>query len=78
MSKDGPSVADTRAARKDMQRLERQIARLTAAEEKLHAELAEVATDHQAVLRLDAELRDAVRRRESLEEEWLSAAELAE
>ncbi|MFI7588733.1 ABC-F family ATP-binding cassette domain-containing protein [Spongisporangium articulatum] len=72
------SAADVRAARKDMQRIERQMAKLSAAEEKLHARMAEQATDHEAVLKLDAELRDTVAQREQLEEEWLAAAELAD
>jgi hypothetical protein len=60
-----------------MGRLERQLARLEAQEAALHAALAEAATDHAAVLRLDAELRQLVTERSSLEEEWLTAAELA-
>jgi ATP-binding cassette subfamily F protein uup len=73
-----PSDAgEQRAARKEMSRLERAISRLQAREDKLHAELAEKATDHEAVLALDAELRDVVAERESLEEQWLVAAETA-
>jgi ABC transport system ATP-binding/permease protein len=70
--------ADVRAARKEAGRLERQIAKLTAREEKLHAALAEQATDHAAVLRLDTELREVTAEREALEEAWLEAAETAE
>jgi ABC-type multidrug transport system ATPase subunit len=72
------SPADVRAARKDMQRLERQIAKLTAIEDRLHGELAIRATDHEAVLELDRELKAIMQQREALEEEWLAAAELAE
>jgi ABC transport system ATP-binding/permease protein len=72
------SPAEVRAARKEASRLERQIAKLTAREEKLHAALAEQATDHEAVLALDAELRAVAAERESLEEAWLDAAETAE
>jgi ATP-binding cassette subfamily F protein uup len=73
-----PSDAgEQRAARKEMSRLERQISRLQAREDRLHAELAERATDHEAVLALDAELRGVVAERESLEEQWLVAAEAA-
>jgi predicted nucleic acid-binding Zn-ribbon protein len=71
------SPAEVRAARKEASRLERQIAKLTAREEKLHAALAERATDHEAVLALDAELRVVTAERESLEEAWLDAAETA-
>jgi ATPase subunit of ABC transporter with duplicated ATPase domains len=70
--------ADTRAARKEAARLERQIAKLTTREEKLHAQLAEQSTDHEAVLKLDAELREVTSEREALEEAWLVAAESAE
>jgi ABC-type glutathione transport system ATPase component len=71
------SAAEVREARKEMARLERQLARLEAREGELHAAMAERATDHQAVQRLDAELRDLVGQRAALEEDWLSAAELA-
>jgi ATPase subunit of ABC transporter with duplicated ATPase domains len=70
-------AGDQRAARKEMARLERQISRLQAREDKLHGELAEKATDHEAVLALDTELRGVVAERESLEERWLEAAETA-
>jgi ABC transport system ATP-binding/permease protein len=73
----GRSAGDTRAARKELARLERQLSRLAAQEEKLHARMAEQATDHEAVLALDAELRQLHDERERLEEEWLEAAEHA-
>jgi hypothetical protein len=60
-----------------MARLERQIARLTGEEERLHAEMARKAADHLAVLALDGSLRAVVTEREVLEEEWLTAAETA-
>ena len=65
------------AARKELARLERQLSRLAAQEEKLHARMAEQATDHAAVLALDAELRQLHDERARLEEEWLEAAETA-
>ncbi|MFP5334087.1 MAG: ABC-F family ATP-binding cassette domain-containing protein [Actinomycetes bacterium] len=71
----GASAADVRAARKDMARIERQLSRLAAAEERLHARLVERSTDHEAVAALDAELRALAREREALEEDWLAAAE---
>jgi ATPase subunit of ABC transporter with duplicated ATPase domains len=74
----GPSQGELRAARKELARLERQISKLTAREQKLHAQMAEQATDHTAVLTLDTELRALVAERESLEEAWLEAAEIAE
>jgi ATPase subunit of ABC transporter with duplicated ATPase domains len=73
-----PPQAAVRAARKEMTRLERRISRVTDAEDRLHAELAVHATDHGRVLELDAELRAVRAERESLEEQWLTAAETAE
>jgi ATPase subunit of ABC transporter with duplicated ATPase domains len=73
----GPSAAEIRAARKEMARIERRLDRITAEEERLHDELARHAADHQTVLGLDADLRAIQRERESLETDWLSAAEIA-
>jgi ATP-binding cassette subfamily F protein uup len=71
------SAGDARAARKDMARLERQLARLAETEQRLHAEMVERATDHEVALRLDEQLRAVHVEREVLEEEWLAAAEIA-
>jgi ABC transport system ATP-binding/permease protein len=73
----GPSAADVRAARKELARIERRLSRIAEQEERLHARMAEAATDHMAVLALDGELRGLAAEREQLEEEWLSAAEVA-
>ncbi|GGF52543.1 ABC transporter ATP-binding protein [Marmoricola endophyticus] len=70
--------AEARAARKAMERAERQLAKLSEQEEKLHAEAAEKATDHVALADLSARLADLAAERETLEAEWLEAAELAE
>jgi ATP-binding cassette subfamily F protein uup len=72
------SAAEQRAARKEAQRLERRMEALAAREEKLHAQLAEAATDAERLLALDAELRAVVAEREQVELDWLAAAELAE
>jgi len=66
-----------RAARKDMQRLERQIDRLTRQEEKLTVALAEHATDYVRLTELGAELRAVQDEKSRLEEQWLEAAEEA-
>ncbi|MBN9735992.1 ABC transporter, ATP-binding subunit [Pseudonocardia sp. Ae168_Ps1] len=71
-------AAAQRTARKDAQRLERRMDQLTKREEKLHAQLAEAATDPARLQELDRELRDVVAERESVEIEWLEAAERAE
>jgi len=72
-----PSAADVRAARKEVARIERRLARIGDLETALHARLAEQATDHEAVQRLDAELRALAAEREELEEAWLEAADVA-
>jgi ATPase subunit of ABC transporter with duplicated ATPase domains len=72
----GPSPATLREARKDMARVERQLARLAEREERIHAAMAEAATDHARVLELNGQLRDVVNEREELELEWLAAAEI--
>jgi len=74
----GLSAAEQRSARKDAQRLERRMETLSAREEKLHAQLAEAATEPARLLALDAELRAVVAEREQVELDWLAAAELAE
>ncbi|MBT0770565.1 ABC-F family ATP-binding cassette domain-containing protein [Kineosporia sp. J2-2] len=73
----GVSAADARAARKEMARIERQIAKLGSRAEKLHAQMAEKATDHTAIAKLDAELREITAEKDQLEEDWLEAAEAA-
>jgi ABC transport system ATP-binding/permease protein len=75
----GPaSSADRRDAQKDARRLERRLETLNTREAKLHAALAEAATDPPRLLQLDAELRALVAERATVEEQWLLAAELAE
>jgi ATP-binding cassette subfamily F protein uup len=64
-------TGDTRAARKELTRLERLVERLERDEARLHAALAEAATDYEAVGRLDAELRDVQARKAAAEEQWL-------
>ena len=72
------TAAQERQARKDVARIERRLAKLTETEAGLHAEMAENATDHAALAALDERLRAVVAEKESLEEEWLVAAEVAE
>jgi ATP-binding cassette subfamily F protein uup len=74
----GPSAAEVRAARKEAARLERRLEKLTAEEERLHADLAAAATDHGRVMALDARLRELLTEKEQVETDWLAAAELAE
>ncbi|WP_432490934.1 ABC-F family ATP-binding cassette domain-containing protein [Kineococcus auxinigenes] len=72
---DGAAV---RAARKEMARVERQLDKLARTEERLHAELAERATDAGAVTELDGRLRALVAEREELEQVWLEVSEVVE
>ena len=71
------SSAEARAARKELTRIERQLQKLAARAEQLHAELATRATDHEAVQRLDAQLRAVDAETAALEDEWLRAADLS-
>jgi ATP-binding cassette subfamily F protein uup len=58
-----------------MQRLERQIDRLTGREAELTATLAEHASDYVRLAELGAELRGVQDEKNRLEEQWLEAAE---
>ncbi|GAA2105973.1 ABC-F family ATP-binding cassette domain-containing protein [Kitasatospora saccharophila] len=71
----GLSAGDLRAAKKEMQKLERQIAKLDEQESKLHAQLAEHAADFSKVAELDAQLRKVREDKEELEMSWLELAE---
>ncbi|HEY6279383.1 MAG TPA: ABC-F family ATP-binding cassette domain-containing protein [Streptosporangiaceae bacterium] len=70
----GPAGAE-RAARKELQRLERQLDRLTAREADLSAELAAQASDYQKLIELGASLRAVQAEKVTLEERWLTVAE---
>ena len=69
------SAATQRAARKEMQRLERQIERLSAREVELTAELAASASDYVRLTELGAQLKGVQQEKGRLEDEWLAAAE---
>ena len=72
----GQGVAGAqRAAKKEMQQLERQIDRLAAREEELTAELAAQASDYEKLIELGAQLRAVQEEKASLEERWLVVAE---
>ncbi len=78
LGRSGTSAAEQRAARKDASRLERRMETLTARETRLHAQLADAATDAPRLLALDADLRAVVAERAAVELEGLAAAELSE
>ncbi|MFJ7066518.1 ABC-F family ATP-binding cassette domain-containing protein [Streptomyces sp. NPDC101115] len=73
--KPGVSAADARAAKKELQKVERQLDKISDKESKLHTQIAENATDFEKVAKLDAELRELAGEREELEMRWLELAE---
>jgi ABC-type multidrug transport system ATPase subunit len=70
------SAAELREAKKDLNRIDRQLSKLSAQEDKVHVQMAAKASDHTAVLELNNTLRAIVEERETLEREWLSVAEI--
>ena len=71
-------AAATRAARKELARLDRQLEKLRDREARLHDDMAAAAADHERVLELDASLRSLREERDVLEHRWLELAEAAE
>jgi ATP-binding cassette subfamily F protein uup len=69
------SAADARAAKKELQKIERQLDKISEKESKLHTQIADNATDFEKVAKLDAELRQLTGEREELELRWLELAE---
>ncbi|PSL04656.1 ATP-binding cassette subfamily F protein uup [Haloactinopolyspora alba] len=68
-------TGDTRAARKEIARIERELSKLERREEGLHEQLADHATDHEKVQELDATLRTIRDERAALESKWLELAD---
>jgi ATPase subunit of ABC transporter with duplicated ATPase domains len=73
-----PTQAEVRAARKEVARIERRLAKLDDEEAALHADLAAHATDHERVLDLDTRLRALAAERTTLEDDWLTASTLTD
>jgi ATP-binding cassette subfamily F protein uup len=69
-----PGSAAERAAKKELDRLDRQIARAGEREAKLHAELAASAADYERLTELGAQLSAVEAERTDLEERWLEVA----
>ena len=69
-----PKGAQIRQAKKDLQRLERDLEKLTAREQELHDAMAASATDHQQLAALTSELETLVTDREQAESDWRSKA----
>ncbi|HXP54559.1 MAG TPA: ABC-F family ATP-binding cassette domain-containing protein [Streptosporangiaceae bacterium] len=70
----GLDAAQERVARKELQRLERQIERLSQREAALGTEMAENASDYERLTKLGADLRAAQAEKADLEERWLTVA----
>src|SRR5271157_1927229 len=68
------SAAEERTARKELQRLERQLERLAARETELTGQLAANATDYERLTELGAELKATQAEKADLEERWLTVA----
>jgi ATP-binding cassette subfamily F protein uup len=73
-----PAGAVVRAARKEVQRLERALDRVGVRETALHEEMAASATDHARLGALNAELQEVVAERGDLEAAWLETSETLE
>ncbi len=71
------SAADVRAARKEVARIERRLAKIAELEAGLHDKMAAAAADHTAILELDAQLRALSDEKDALEDAWLTAADQA-
>ncbi len=69
------SAQASRAAKKELQKVERQLDKLSTRETTLHKQIADHATDFEKVAKLDAELRELVTERDELEMRWLELAE---
>ncbi len=70
----GLGVAGERAARKELQRLERQIERLSGQETQLGEQMAQHASDYEKLTEMGAELRSVEGEKAALEERWLTVA----
>jgi ATP-binding cassette subfamily F protein uup len=73
-----PGSAAERAARKELQRLERQIERASVRETALNSELAANATDYEKLTELGGQLRVVQAEKAELEERWLEVASALE
>ncbi len=77
-TRSGAGGGATRAARKEIQRLEKALDRVGTREAELHEAMAASATDHSRLRELQAELAGQAAEREHLEAAWLETAERLE
>jgi ABC transport system ATP-binding/permease protein len=71
----GMSAGDLRAARKDLARLERQLAKLAEREAAVNESLAEHGSDYEKIVELEVQLTAIQDERDRAEEAWLELAE---
>ncbi|MFB9166399.1 ABC-F family ATP-binding cassette domain-containing protein [Arthrobacter psychrochitiniphilus] len=74
----GPTEGQKRDARKVLNRLERQLGKNSAADAKVHAQMATSVGDYDALADLQAKLAKLASEREGLELEWLEASGVLE
>jgi len=72
------SAAELRQARKDMDRLDRQMGKVRDELAALHEEMATKADDYQALVHLQTKANELDARMTSLEEQWLETADIVE
>ncbi|GII52893.1 ABC transporter ATP-binding protein [Planotetraspora thailandica] len=71
----GPSAKEARELQKELNRVERQLDKLSEREAKVHAEMAASGSDFELLGRLDAELREIGAQKDAAELEWMELAE---
>ncbi|MFI7704557.1 ABC-F family ATP-binding cassette domain-containing protein [Nonomuraea sp. NPDC049480] len=69
------SAKEERELRKELNRLERQLDKLTDQEARLHAAMADAASDYAKLGTLDSELREITAQKDTIEAEWLEVAD---
>ncbi|GAA3673797.1 ABC-F family ATP-binding cassette domain-containing protein [Nonomuraea antimicrobica] len=74
-SQAGLSAKEERELRKELNRLERQLDKLGEQESRLHAAMAEAASDYAKLGSLDAQLREITVQKDTIEAEWLEVAD---
>uniref|UniRef100_UPI00281175F7 ABC-F family ATP-binding cassette domain-containing protein n=1 Tax=Arthrobacter sp. TaxID=1667 RepID=UPI00281175F7 len=76
----GPSPEEARQAKKDLTRIERQMTKTSSQIEKINQQMSDAGSkatvDFEKMADLDAKLRELQGEQESLEEQWLAAAEI--
>ncbi|MGL5405870.1 MAG: ABC-F family ATP-binding cassette domain-containing protein [Propionibacteriaceae bacterium] len=75
---DGPSAAELRQAKKDLARLESQLAKLATKIADIHNRMATAATDYAKLATLEEQLRNTQAEQALRESEWIELAELTE